>query len=182
MRVFFAIELSPETKEAVYNYQRGLKKVDANISWVKPENFHITLAFLGERRGEEVENLLDETKDKPFDMGAFPILISNIGFFPNGKQPRVIWVGLSKGSKEVSVLYNHLKEILRPYDSKIQENIKPHITLGRIRSKIRAEDIYQVSDSLRLNHQDMVHGFSLLESKLHPEGAVYRQLAFFRLS
>ena len=48
IRTFIAITLDPEIQQALAQAQDYLKKLDCNIKWVKSENIHLTLKFLGE--------------------------------------------------------------------------------------------------------------------------------------
>ena len=47
MRAFIAIQLPPGIKDALAGLQRKLKTKEIQISWVKPQNLHLTLKFLG---------------------------------------------------------------------------------------------------------------------------------------
>ena len=61
MRTFIAIELSKEIKDALGELESQLKSSGADVKWVKPENIHITLKFLGEiepGKAEEIKPVL----------------------------------------------------------------------------------------------------------------------------
>ena len=47
IRTFIAIRLDSEIKSELASIQNELKKCEADVKWVKSENIHITLKFLG---------------------------------------------------------------------------------------------------------------------------------------
>ena len=57
MRCFLGIGLPPGPQQILEDTLGQLRKVDAAVRWVKPENLHITLKFLGELGEEHLENL-----------------------------------------------------------------------------------------------------------------------------
>ena len=54
MRTFIAIELPQHITAALGNVQETLKSAKLNIRWVRPENIHLTLKFLGDTPPEAV--------------------------------------------------------------------------------------------------------------------------------
>ena len=63
MRTFIAIEVPKEIKNTVEIYVNPLKKEKAKISWVKPENIHITLKFLGEVTEDKIPEIFEHNFD-----------------------------------------------------------------------------------------------------------------------
>ena len=49
MRLFAALPLDEEGKKAISAYRRDLEKLGVTGNFTRPENLHITLAFLGEQ-------------------------------------------------------------------------------------------------------------------------------------
>ena len=94
MRTFIAIEISEEIKNILAQIESHLIYAGADVKWVKPENVHLTLKFLGEideKKAAEVTAILDSIArmTKPFELN-----VKDIGAFPKIEHPRVIWVGL----------------------------------------------------------------------------------------
>src|SRR3989339_1295186 len=112
MRTFIAIEVSDEVKKAAGEFVAELKKQRANISWVKKENVHITLKFLGEIDERKILLIEDVLKSCAEKKKPFEIEIKDCGGFPNLHKPRVIWIGITEGSQE-------LKDIANCIDSKL---------------------------------------------------------------
>src|SRR4051794_31452928 len=92
MRLFVAIELSPQSKEGLV----ALKTDIPGASWVKPSAMHLTLRFLGDQiepiRLKPIEKALASIKATPFTLA-----LRGAGRFPEGtkKPARVLWIGLA---------------------------------------------------------------------------------------
>jgi 2'-5' RNA ligase len=148
------------------------------ISWTKPENWHVTLFFLGDTPVSRIgllQNLLDEAFG---NVNAFETALSGLGVFPNPDNPKVLWIGL----KDISTLIparNRLGALLLQngfaFDNK---PLKPHLTVGRIRKIEHPEVLNSILNDLRKFEFGKVHisNVTLFESLLTPSGPVYKPL------
>src|SRR3989338_4861215 len=97
MRLFVAIELPEELRDYYSKIQDKIGADLANINWVKKENIHITLKFLGEVREEriaKVKKILANIKFEPFSLAT-----KEIGVFPSESYIRVVWIGFIEEEK-----------------------------------------------------------------------------------
>src|SRR3989344_3739965 len=153
-RIFIAINLPHEIKRELANYQKKWPELPAK--WVKQENLHITLIFLGELTDLElgevcfiVKNVVE--KHKSFDLALSKVSYSPINKFP----PKIIWA-LSDKSKNLSLIKNELENSLLEKINFRPENrgFKPHITLARINSfgfrVIEPEERPEVNENIDL--------------------------------
>ena len=185
MRAFIAIELSEPIRNALSQIESHLKYSGADVKWVKEENIHLTLKFLGEAaedKIEEIKSILDEIArgTKPFK-----ITIKDIGAFPRIECPRVIWVGLDKGANEAQIL----AEVIDAALSKIgyQRETRPfasHLTIGRVRSPKNKDALKEKLATYHLSPMthDLITSITLFQSALRPEGPIYKKLYEARLS
>lgn len=77
-------------------------RVKGKINWVKPENMHFTLAFIGETSPEmelAVKKAIIATTTK---IKSFNLLPEGLGVFPPKRKPRVLWTGLNDSSQLVN--------------------------------------------------------------------------------
>lgn len=188
MRAFIAIDVSKEIQDALGRIEPHLKYAGADVKWVKPENIHLTLKFLGEidaRKAEAVKAALDQAarSTKPFDLS-----IKDIGAFPKIDHPRVIWVGLDRGAAETVALAAKVDEALSKLGFPKEERpFSPHLTIGRVRSPLNkaklAEKISTAASDAALSpvppHQ--VAAIVLYQSTLTPQGSIYAKLHEARL-
>lgn len=182
MRTFIAIELPEEIKTSLARIQEALKQTGADVKWVKPENIHLTLKFLGERDEKKIEKITAILEEVAKSKNVFEANISSIGAFPRINSPRVIWVGINKGSTETKEIAEELEEKTallgipkedRPFSS--------HITIGRTRSDLNREELVQVMNDLaskfgQENLELRVTKITLFKSTLTPKGPVYEIL------
>jgi len=181
MRTFIAITLPEEIKEKLKILQDKLKEAKADVSWVKPENIHITLKFLGEIDAQALEKISCVIKEVAKDKICFRARLSGLGAFPNTASPRVIWAGISEEDKfkEIAaVLEEKLSQIGIPKENR---NFSCHATIGRVRSN---SQLYQLGKALtgfkecfeKETLEFEVGKITLFKSSLESSGPIYEIL------
>ncbi|MDD4565078.1 MAG: RNA 2',3'-cyclic phosphodiesterase [Eubacteriales bacterium] len=127
MRLFIAINFDEETKEHLLTVQSRLRKLGRG-NFSRPENLHLTLAFLGEIAPERVAVIC-----RLMDQMTVPVL--HLSFDHVGRFKRddgdIWWIGLAP-NKELLIFQKELSERLRN-ESFLPEgrSFSPHITLAR---------------------------------------------------
>jgi RNA 2',3'-cyclic 3'-phosphodiesterase len=186
MRIFIAIEIPDEIKAMLTEAQQSLKGsgvVDA--SWPRPEGIHLTLKFLGEVSESKVPDIIDGLRHAAEGTGPFRLEVSGIGTFPNPKNPRVVWVGLSGDVEKLSLLQTAVEDAINRIGFEREERVfTPHLTLGRIkyiRSRDRWLKALAETKNIRLSGFD-VAAVSLIKSELKPTGAAYTEIGRIELS
>ncbi|MFC1510804.1 RNA 2',3'-cyclic phosphodiesterase [Candidatus Margulisiibacteriota bacterium] len=168
MRTFISVELPDEVKQKIAELIEELKKTGANVRWVKPENLHITLKFLGEVDDKKLDKLIAAATKAAAGTGSFKARFTGLGTFPAGKSPRVIWVGTAEGGDELCTLAKALEETGREF--------RPHITIGRVR-KLKGIEYVQDKEFGAM----VVDRISIMSSTLTPNGPVYKKLGEVQL-
>ena len=134
LRTFIAIDLPDEVVQGAQQLVRKLAKVAPGVKWVEPENLHLTLKFLGEVRENETYAICRAISRSVEAIDAFDIELLGAGAFPKLERPRTLWVGVGKGTEELTALYNAIDDALAdmgfPRDPK---RFVPHLTLGRVK-------------------------------------------------
>ncbi len=179
MRSFIAIELSEEVKSALSLLQDELKGGGPDIRWVKPDNIHLTLKFLGSIDGKNIGNIVQQIEGACAKYPFFELEISGIGVFPNMRSPKVLWAGILYPDL-LAGLHGEIENRLSSIGhSREGRRFSPHLTLGRFRSlKGRAS----MSERIELHKNDRlgsisVRTISLMKSDLGPAGAQYSRIA-----
>ncbi|MEM4259622.1 MAG: RNA 2',3'-cyclic phosphodiesterase [Candidatus Woesearchaeota archaeon] len=172
MRLFIAIDLPDEVKDYLFNLQNSIRHL--KISFVKRENMHSTLKFLGEQQPEKIIERLNMVM---FD--NFSLELSSINFFPNKKNPRILWVGFKedKTKKLQKDIDNCLKDIIP-----LEKKYHAHITLARIRfldDKIKNSLIEFSKTKIKPLNFNVDH-FTLYSSKLTITGPIYEKVKEFK--
>lgn len=167
MRLFISINL-PENINA-YVKQVSKQLDPAYFRIVKQP--HITLKFLGdveEKNVSKVKELLHGIQ-----VQQFTLTTSKLGFFPNSKRSRVLWLGF-EDDKKLKELNDILESNLKSLGFK-KDDFKAHITIARI--KTYNEDSIEKSKQLKVERQSLnVRSFYLMRSTLTKEGHVHEVL------
>ncbi len=183
IRTFISISIPENIRQAIAGYQESMSGMINSIRWTKPENIHITLKFIGEIREELVDRIIKNVMDQPPYLGSFDLEISGAGVFPNIKRPRIYWIGITSGQKQLSRLASDLEDRLEPLGiAREKRPFKPHITIGRAKKGSPVSGLKENIESEVLSplsfHVDRIH---LMKSVLKPSGAEYSSLAYHSL-
>src|SRR3989338_5870477 len=135
IRAFIAVELNDQIKETIRGFQEHLKPLDCDISWVKPENVHLTLKFLGDVKTKMIPSAMETLGDVCKDLRPFDTTLTQPGVFPDLHHPRVVWVGLDDVNGNLARLAESLETALGNIGfKKERRDFQSHITVGRFRS------------------------------------------------
>jgi len=178
MRTFIAIELPDRIKKEIEQLQAPLKKTNTFVSWVKPENIHITLKFLGEVPENKINAVFSATGQALEGAKKFTMSLKGLGAFPDVRRPRVIWIGSGSGEKELSYLAGRVEEEMERIGfPKEQRKFSAHFTLGRVKSPKNIEKLMELVKSSDFTTDDIeVKEVVVMKSQLHPAGAIYTPL------
>jgi 2'-5' RNA ligase len=179
MRLFIAIEVPEETKRAMAEAQARLKGSGVKANWTRAEGIHLTLKFLGEAPEESVGGVLAALAQAVEGQGRFRLTVGGAGVFPNEKNPRVVWVGVSGELEKLAGLQVRVEEqMVRLGFQPEDRSFTPHLTLGRIRplpSRISWAPVLEGVRDIELPGFEAA-AISLMKSELKQTGAVYTEL------
>ncbi len=134
-RLFVAVAVPERVRLALAETQAGLKRAtpDAAIRWAGPEQFHLTLRFLGAVAPDRVAALTASLDEAGARCRAFTLEASGIGFFPQARRPRVIWCGASDREERLRALHHAVCEATDRFTFEAPAgHFTGHITLGRV--------------------------------------------------
>jgi len=180
VRLFVALEIPAAVRDNLATLVKDLRNSEPKARWVRPENLHVTLKFLGETPSEKLEDIRKALSavhsEQPVELD-----FRGLGFFPDERRPRVVWAGVD-ASPNVQSLAASIDQALEKIGFPREDRpFTPHLTLARFSSpriteKLRAamqQNMARESGLLKTNE------FHLIESKLKPSGAEYTRLASF---
>jgi 2'-5' RNA ligase len=140
VRAFVAIQL-PEVlqSEMARRVGRARSRLPA-ARWVRPENCHITLFFLGEVSEGKAEQIHRRLGPVFSCRSPFEIQLADGGTFPPGRPARVAWVGIRDGGK-LGALQAAVSEACgEVVGGKEPRSFHPHVTAARCRRPWRKID------------------------------------------
>lgn len=175
MRLFVAVNLPSEVRGRLAAVQDRLRRAQADVSWVKAENLHLTLKFLGETEEKRLERIRPALAEVAHAGTPFSVELAGTGSF-GGRVPRVVWVGVQEGAEPLTELARQVETSLaRVGFPKEKRGFSAHLTLGRVRSPRNAEALLAAIAETQAEKFGAVEvrQFELMQSQLHPTGSTY---------
>lgn len=184
IRSFLAIELPRDLRTTLERVALGARGYDLPVKWVKVQNIHLTMVFLGNVRPDVLEPLQEQVQSACLEFGPFNATIEGMGTFPNRRNPRVLWLGLKGELERLSLFRNALQQNLVSFGIKVEKRpFRPHLTLGRFRKGkgLNLEELFSRYGEVK-SPSSILSELVLFRSDLKPTGAVYTRLASWALS
>lgn len=183
IRAFIAVDLDDPVIETICNVVEILKPRITEIRWLRKENLHLTLKFLGNIAESQVEPIAAALRHPVGLFSPCTISAKGLGVFPDFRRPKILWVGLT--GDQLVQLAAEIESALMPLGFTPENRaFTPHLTIGRWREGSRpAKNLRQEIDNLN----DFEFGacairqIVLFQSVLKPEGASYSQLRTIQL-
>ncbi len=179
IHTFIALELPPPVISLLHKVQQDLKRLKIRARWVRPENIHLTLKFLGDINPDHLDKIGDAMAGAAIEFPPVTLTVRGIGVFPGIKRPRVIWVGLGGDIRSLLALQSLLEqELAGAQFPKDKRSFKAHLTLGRIKQSVNPAVIRQmIGEFASLTSDEFTcDQVFLFKSDLKPSGAVYSKL------
>ncbi|MDY7035117.1 MAG: RNA 2',3'-cyclic phosphodiesterase [Thermodesulfobacteriota bacterium] len=179
-RLFLAFELPMEIKILVTRVSEELRQSTLDLKWVKVDNIHLTVFFMGHIKTDDIQPIRDEIQKVCLKQRSFSIQLNGMGCFPNRRNPRVLWLSIAGDLERMSHFRDALQKYLIPFGVKQERRrFKPHLTLGRFR---RSKNIGLPLDEFLMKYKEMTSPNCLLselvlfKSDLKPNGAEYTKM------
>ena len=185
MRLFVALEIPAAVRDNLATQIEELRELSAKVAdkrprWVRRENLHVTLKFIGEVSPAKLESIRGALSTIRSD-GPVDLNFRGLGFFPNEQHPRVLWAGLD-ASANLSPLAENIDRALETQGiARERRAFTPHLTLARIEPPGLHEKLRAAiqKNGAREFGSFQTREFHLIESKLKPAGAEYTTLASY---
>ena len=180
MRLFIAIEISPDVRAALAALLKELRAIAPQVKWVRAENMHLTLKFLGETSSSKlaaVQAALSALRSS----AAVTLQFRGLGFFPNAKHARVFWAGM-EASPNLPALAAEIDQAMHKLGFLLEDRaFTPHLTLARFQPPGLPPKLAAAAQegAAREFGSLVAREFHLIESKLKPTGAEYTTLHSF---
>lgn len=176
MRLFIALPLASGIQQQIGRLQMGVP----NARWVRPENMHVTLCFLGDVSEMRLDGL--DHALRPIAASQFRFKISGIGHFGTRRKVHALWVGVDGGEALIRLhakIDRAVRSIgLEPDSRKFQ----PHVTLARLReAPLNKITQYMGDYNLFRTEPVLADHFALFQSTLGHRAAQYEAIKTYNL-
>jgi len=179
MRTFFAIPLQEGVRESIRSAAGQLRAAtQMRASWVRPENYHLTVRFLGDIEPMLTVDLTNLADELVADRKPFEIPLERIGAFPSFDRARVLWIGGDAPDTFVDLVGNLNAQITRLGFKPERKATIAHVTIARVKGRFD-EQLGSIVRDLGPLRSESVHvdRIVLMQSELAPGGAIYTPLA-----
>ncbi len=176
-RVFVAAPLPDGARIALADRLRGLEIPGRRVP---PENWHLTLRFLGSVESTRYERFLGAVDQA--ELGSrFRVALSGLGAFPNPRRATVTWIGVTRGADRLHDLAEIAEEAavtagLPPED----RPFRPHLTLSRVRPQQDATSLVATGSEIGVDWR--CDSVVVYRSHTGRDGARYEALETFSLT
>ena len=187
MRLFVALEPPSAVRDNLAAFIKDMSLLSEQfeqrwVRWVRPENLHVTLKFIGEVADPKLDGIriaLGTVRGE----GPIHMQIRGMGFFPDEERTTVLWTGLDAAENLASLASAIDVAMAMQGIRRESRAFLPHLTLARFAPPgIQKKLLVAIKQ-----HGEREFGsfqaseFHLIESKLKPSGAEYTSLASFPL-
>ncbi len=176
IRLFVALQIPDASGDSL----RGLCAGVPGARWVNPEQFHITLRFIGEVDGRTARAAMEELGQ--ITMPSFPVELHGVGTFGDKRKAHSLWAGV-RPSGMLTRLHDKIDGAMAriglPPD---RRKFTPHVTLARL-NNAPSERLcaYLAHHGLATPPSFTCEGFTLFSSFLSSNGAIYTPERIYRL-
>jgi 2'-5' RNA ligase len=185
VRLFVALEIPTAVRGNLAALIEELRAADAAATknkarWVRPENLHVTLKFIGNvdaGKLEAIRAVLGEVGSG----GDVELCFRGVGFFPNEKRPRVLWAGIAASPNLAPLAAGIDARLEKLGIARETREYAPHLTLARFDPPGISEELRAAAQENAAREFGTVRAgeFHLFESKTRPTGAEYTRLSSF---
>jgi 2'-5' RNA ligase len=180
VRLFVALEIPTEVRETLAELVSQLRGLAPKLKWVRAENLHLTLKFIGEIEIEKLDTIrgaLTEVRSSK----SVELQVQGLGFFPNERWPRVFWAGL-RTSHNLAALAADIDAACAALGfAREQRPFSPHLTLARLESTLPPGSLRDAIQRHAAHEFGAFRAteFHLIESRLKSTGAEYTTVQSF---
>jgi 2'-5' RNA ligase len=181
IRAFFAIELGEAARRAAAELAAVLRERPGGdaVRWVRQENLHVTLRFLGDVEPARVASLGAQVRAQTAALAPFALRLGALASFPPGRHPRVVVLELAPEAPLAVLAEAVERGVVAAGCAPETRPFRGHLTLGRVRERETPPSLTSLTvPAVAFDVTESV----LFASELHPSGSRYTPLERVRLS
>jgi RNA 2',3'-cyclic 3'-phosphodiesterase len=183
MRLFVALEIPEAVRENLAAIRENFSSIGPKLRWVPPQNFHVTLKFIGSVPTEKVQPIIEALRSVPH-VDRVQFYIRGLAWYLNAKTGVMLWATV-ENSKPLTALATAIDQRLVTLGFAAENrSFAPHFTLARGNRNVPASvsvalrelaEKYKKHDFGSVTFQE----FHLMESTTLPAGPIYSKVQSF---
>ena len=190
VRAFVALNFPAGVRQELWDALTALRERRERlpVKWVRPENIHLSLKFLGDvedNREPELVAALQRAAGSREEPRPLTLHITGFGVFPDYHRPQVLWVGVTP-DPDLELLQHGVEQAFAPLGFPTEARaFRPHVTLGRTARDAKPRDfkgLEEIFTDADFDATVTVTEIDLMQSTLQPNGPVYQVRSHGRLS
>jgi 2'-5' RNA ligase len=183
IRTFISVHIPGAVREAIGSWMGRLRPIGEDVKWVRCENLHLTLKFLGDVEESRVAAVGSAVEKAVSSRPPFNLALGGTGAFPNVRRPSVLWIGVPLGAEPMVALAAGIESELAGLGfDREKRPFSAHLTLGRVRpggdARRTVERMAETGFECDPFRIDAVH---VMKSELQRSGAEYTILRTLKL-
>ncbi len=182
LRLFIAVELPANVRQRLADVADELRGMGLErLRWVRPENIHITLKFLGETPAERQPQIEDALRAAAEGVAPHELTLGELGKFGGRQNPRVLWVDVRGDVDALKALHKRVDAKIAPLGFPADErSFAAHLTIARVPQDLAkkvARPLTEAIEAVKVPDPPIpVREIVLMRSELRREGPVYTRL------
>jgi RNA 2',3'-cyclic 3'-phosphodiesterase len=179
LRLFLAVDVPETAVLAVAAAIEPWRATFPNARWVPPENWHVTLKFLGATAVDRVPWVEETVGGIVSTHRGVSVDVRGLGAFPSVERARVLWAGVDDAEDGLDALVTDLETGLAPVFRKEMRRFHPHLTVARSEPPVRLPAAY--GDTPLVTEPFSIEQVVLYRSRFEGGATTYEPLGSFPL-
>jgi len=183
MRLFVAVNLPDLIRtgidQALQPLRQSVDSLGARIKWTAPEQYHMTMKFLGDCSDEQVPKIKETLQQASASSHPFAVTLAELGCFPARGKPTILWLAVKEGAETITRLAGDLDRTLEPLGFvKDPRPFSAHVTVGRVQwvsNGVKLRQALEATATLTLGPFN-AESLELMQSVLSQAGPRYTLL------
>jgi 2'-5' RNA ligase len=179
VRLFLAINLTPQVRREVSAATAVLRQCAPRASWVDEPLLHLTLKFLGEQPDDRVDDIQAAVARVAGRHRELVMALGGIGAFPNFRRVRVVWMGIAQEAR-LELLHHDVEVEYEKMGIEVEGRpFRPHLTLARVKQSLTDDEVKALSRAARetdYRTDFIVRSVDLMRSDQTAAGPAYTTL------
>ena len=183
MRLFVALEIPEAVRENLAAIRENFSSIGSKLRWVPPQNYHVTLKFIGSVFTEKVQGIIEALRSVSLD-NRVEVCFRGLGWYLNAKTGVMLWAIIDDSMSLAALAASIDGQLASMGFAPEKRSFMPHLTLARGSRDVPASSKTALRE-LAEQHKQHDFGsmsateFQLIESTTLPAGPIYSKVQSF---